>query len=41
MGRKLLWTTLVSAVIFAIGMWAFRADYLNIERLTKMMGIPL
>ena len=36
MGRKLL-----SAVLFAIGMWAFRAGYLNIERLTKLMGIPL
>ncbi len=41
MGRKLLWTTLISAVLFAIGMWAFRAGYLNIERLTKLMGIPL
>ena len=28
-------------VLFAIGMWAFRAGYLNIERLTKLMGIPL
>ena len=41
MGRKLLWTTVVSAVLFAIGMWAFKAGYLNIERLTKLMGIPL
>ena len=41
MGRKLLWTTIVSAVLFAIGMWAFRAGYLNVERLTKLMGIPL
>jgi predicted secreted protein len=41
MGRKLLWTTLVSAVIFAAGMMAFRAGYLNVERLTQLMGIPL
>ena len=41
MGRKLLWTTVISAVIFAAGMWAFRAGYLNIERLTQLMGIPL
>ena len=41
MGRKLLWTTAISAVIFAIGMWAFRAGYLNIERLSQLMGIPL
>jgi len=41
MGRKLMWTTVISAVIFAAGMWAFRAGYLNIERLTQLMGIPL
>jgi predicted secreted protein len=41
MGRKLIWTTVVSAVIFAIAMWAHQAGYLNIERLTKLMGIPL
>lgn len=41
MGRKLLWTTAISAVIFAIGMWAFRAGYLNIERLSQLMGFPL
>ena len=41
MARKLIWTTLVSAVIFAAGMTAYRAGYFNIERLTKMMGIPL
>lgn len=41
MGRKLLWTTVVSAAIFAAGMAAFKAGYLNIERLSKLMGIPL
>jgi predicted secreted protein len=41
MARKLLWTTVISAVIFMAGMWAFRAGYLNIERLSKLMGIPL
>ena len=41
MGRKLLWTTLVSAVLFGIGMAAFRAGYLNVERLNNLMGIPL
>jgi predicted secreted protein len=41
MAKKLLWTTLVSAVIFGAGMAAFRAGYLNVERLSKMMGIPL
>lgn len=41
MARRLLWTTIISAVIFAAGMTAYRAGYFNIERLTKLMGIPL
>lgn len=41
MARKLLWTTVISAAIFAAGMAAFKAGYLNIERLNKLMGIPL
>jgi predicted secreted protein len=40
MGRKLIWTTLISAVIFAVAMWAYHAGYLNIERLSKLMGTP-
>jgi predicted secreted protein len=39
-GRKLIWTTLISAVVFGIGMLAYRAGYLNIERLSKLMGFP-
>ena len=41
MGRKLIWTTLISALIFALAMWAYYAGYLNIERLSKLMGFPL
>jgi len=41
MGRKLIWTTLLSAVFFAAGMAAHGAGYLSIERLSKLMGIPL
>ena len=41
MGRKLIWTTLISAVIFGIVMLAYQAGYLNIERLSKLMGIPI
>jgi len=40
MGRKLIWTTVISAVIFAIGMLAYHAGYLSIERLSKLMGTP-
>jgi len=27
-------------VLFAIGMWAYYQGYLNIERLSKLMGLP-
>jgi predicted secreted protein len=38
MGRKLIWTTVLSAVVFAAGMMAYYAGLLNIERLSKLMG---
>ena len=40
MGSKLIWTTIISAVIFAIAMWAYYQGYFNIERLAKLMGMP-
>ena len=40
MGRKLIWTTLISAIIFAVAMWAYNAGYLSVERLSKLMGTP-
>jgi len=40
MGRKMIWTTILSAVIFAIAMWAYYQGFFNIERLAKMMGTP-
>jgi predicted secreted protein len=39
MGRKLIWTTLLSAVGFAAGLLAYHAGYLNVERLSKLMGM--
>ncbi|MDI1266643.1 MAG: DUF1467 family protein [bacterium] len=39
-GVKLIWTTILSAVIFGIAMWAYHQGYLNIERLAKLMGMP-
>jgi predicted secreted protein len=41
MGRKLIWTTLISAVLFAVSLLAYNAGLLNVERLSKLMGIPL
>jgi predicted secreted protein len=40
MGRKLIWTTVLSAIVFSIGMAAYHAGYLSIERLSKLMGMP-
>jgi predicted secreted protein len=40
MGRKLIWTTVLSAIVYAIGMAAYHAGYLSIERLSKLMGMP-
>jgi predicted secreted protein len=41
MGRKLIWTTLLSAVIFAIALLAYNAGLLNVERLTRLMGMRI
>ena len=41
MGRKLIWTTMISALIFAAAVLAYNAGYLNVERLTKLMGMPI
>ncbi len=38
MGKKLLWTTLISAILFGIAWWAYLAGYLNVERLYGLMG---
>jgi predicted secreted protein len=40
MGRKLIWTTLISAVVFAASLLAYNAGLLNIDRLSKLMGLP-
>ncbi|MGJ4902821.1 DUF1467 family protein [Bradyrhizobium sp. HKCCYLRH2060] len=40
MGRRLIWTTLLSAVVFGLALLAYQAGYLSIERLSRLMGIP-
>jgi len=40
MGPKLIWTTIISAVIFTLGMAAYYAGYLSIDRLSKLIGMP-
>jgi predicted secreted protein len=39
MRRKLIWTTIISAIIYGIGIAAYHAGYLSIERLSKLMGM--
>jgi predicted secreted protein len=41
MARKLIWTTAISAVIFALALLAYNAGYLNVERLYRLMGFSL
>jgi predicted secreted protein len=41
MGTKLIWTTVISAIIFALAWVAYNAGLLNIERLSRLMRIPL
>jgi predicted secreted protein len=39
MGRKLIWTTVLSAVLFAASILAYNAGLLNVERLSRLMGM--
>jgi predicted secreted protein len=39
LGRKLIWTTVISAVFFAVAWIAYDAGYLNVDRLSRLMGI--
>jgi predicted secreted protein len=39
MGRKLIWTTVISAIFFAVAWLAYDAGYLNIDRLSRLMGV--
>jgi predicted secreted protein len=41
MGRKLIWTTVISAIIFIASWLAYSAGLLNVERLSRLMGFPL
>jgi predicted secreted protein len=41
MGRKLIWTTVISAAVYAVAVLAYNAGLLNVDRLTRLMGLPL
>lgn len=38
---KLFWTTVISGVIFGIAAYAYQLGWLNVERLSRLMGLPL
>jgi predicted secreted protein len=38
MVRKLIWTTIISAIVFGLGMWANRIGILNVDNLSRLMG---
>ncbi|MBC9878307.1 DUF1467 family protein [Bradyrhizobium sp. INPA01-394B] len=40
MKRKLVWTTIISAIIYGLGLAAYHAGYLSLERLSRLMGMP-
>ncbi|MGP9810963.1 DUF1467 family protein [Rhodopseudomonas sp. NSM] len=41
LARKALWTTVISAAVFAVALYAYRSGWLEIERLSKLLGFPL
>ncbi|MBN8980698.1 MAG: DUF1467 family protein [Rhizobiales bacterium] len=40
LGRKMLWTTIISAVIYGVMSYLYGLGYLNIERISKTLGFP-
>lgn len=36
--RKVIWTTIVSLVIFSTAAWAYYSGLLNVARLSRLMG---
>ena len=38
--KKLVWTTIISAIAFGIGWFAFRTGLLSLEQLYRWMGFP-
>ena len=40
MRAKLIWTTIISALIYGFALLAYNAGYLSVDRLAKLMGMP-
>jgi predicted secreted protein len=40
LGRKMIWTTIISAIVYGVMVVLYAQGFLSIERLTKMLGVP-
>jgi predicted secreted protein len=38
MRRKVMWTTVISLVVYSLGMWGYREGLLTVDRLARLMG---
>ena len=38
--KKLIWTTVLSAAIYAVCAWGYYAGLFNLDRLMRLMGVP-
>jgi predicted secreted protein len=38
--KKLVWTTVLSAAIYAVSAWGYYAGLFNLDRLMRLMGVP-
>ena len=41
MRRKLIWTTLISIVIYGLGMLAYYSGLLDVSRISRLLGFPI
>ena len=39
-GRKMLWTTIISAIIFAVAMFVYHMGFVSLNGLARLMGVP-
>ena len=39
--RKLIWTTIISIVIYGAGALAYYLGWFNVARLSRLMGVPI
>ncbi|MGH6716806.1 MAG: DUF1467 family protein [Bradyrhizobium sp.] len=40
MGRKVIWTTIISTIIFAVSIFVYEMGFVSLNGLAKLMGVP-